>query len=107
MPQPDLGCGTGFGVGRTILRDNLEAEGTKCADQLAMEGGGVGGPEEDTQVSGLCLFHRHEQTLGAEKVTSYFCLINLSIITSPQFLYISLLNHLFIQQMFFKCQMYI
>lgn len=31
-----------------------------------MEGDRVGGPEEDTWLSGLCLFHEHEQTLGAD-----------------------------------------
>lgn len=27
----------------------------------------MGGPKEDTQVSGLCLLHGPEETLGAEK----------------------------------------
>lgn len=68
---------------------------------------GDGGPEEDTHVSGLCRHHGHEQTFGTEKESSYFCLIHSSVITSPQFLYRSLLNHLFTRQRLFKCQMYI
>lgn len=60
---------------------------------------------EDPWVSGLHLLYGHEQTSGAEKLTSYFCCIHLSKITSPQFVYCLCLNCLFSK--FFKYQTYI
>lgn len=59
---------------------------------------------EDPWVSGLHLLYGHEETLGAEKLTSYFCWIHLSKITSPQFVYCLCLNCLF---KFLKYQTYI
>lgn len=60
---------------------------------------------EDPWVSGLHLLYGHEQTSGAEKLTSYFCCIHLSKITSPQFVYCLCLNCLFSK--FLKYQTYI